>query len=144
MVFDVGVGVYLEILFYTKICIISLTILSILTRIYNSIAGNENNPDSFQSKLDSANYYLVLFIVLLSSFVIVYKYSSQYSIIVNEIHSKFKQLIGKRTVITGFGPDSNSIIESLTFWMLIYFIILTISILVSKSTNNINYSTYLL
>lgn len=144
MTFDIGVGVYLDILFYTKLCIISITILSILTRIYNFITGNENSTDSFQSKLDSASYYLVLFIVLLSSFVIVYKYSRNYSIIINEIHEKFKQLIGKRVVTSGFGTDSNSIIESLTFWMLIYFIILTISILVSKSTNNINYSTYLL
>ena len=131
---------FINLLFYFKIFIISLGIFSIFLRIYDFVTST--NSDSLINNIDYLNYIAVLILVFISSVYIVVLYNKKYYSIINEMHKKIYDTFGKTTNIKN--GNQNDILKSLIFWMFIYFIILVFSILVSKFTNNLNYTTELL
>ena len=146
----IGNEIFLMILVICKVIILSLTIFSILLRLYHFFLENEEDDSSkiILEKINYYNYILVLFIVLFSSLFIMYKYSSNWKNIIKALHHRFKQLLGYRSNnetqfewTTGY---YDNVIKSLVFWMILYYIVLTVSVLISASKNDIGYSTYLL
>tara|TARA_B100001027_G_scaffold216220_2_gene191948 strand:- start:231 stop:815 length:585 start_codon:yes stop_codon:yes gene_type:complete len=131
---------FINLLFYFKIFIICLGIFSIFLRIYDFVSSTSS--DSLINNIDYLNYIAVLILVLISSVYIVFIYNKKYYSIIQEMHRKIYDTFSISTDIEkGY---QNDILESLIFWMFIYFIILVFSILVSKFTNNLNYTTELL
>lgn len=131
---------FINLLFYFKIFIIILGIFSIFLRIYDFVTSTSS--DSLINNIDYLNYIAVLILVLISSVYIVFIYNKKYDSIIKEMHRKIYQTFSITTFME-IG-NQNDILESLIFWMFIYFIILVFSILVSKFTKNLNYTTELL
>ena len=144
----IGNEIFLMILVICKVIILSLTIFSILLRLYHFFLENEEDDSSkiILEKINYYNYILVLFIVLFSSLFIMYKYSSVWKHIIQALHQRFKILLGNHSDNgTPWNQDYyDNLIKSLVFWMILYYIVLTVSVLISASKNDIGYSTYLL